>query len=256
VRQIAAALDTAHRAGLVHRDVKPANILVTADDHAYLTDFGIAKRESQTDLTRTSAFLGTVDYCSPEQIEHRHVDARTDIYALGCVLFHCLAGRPPFQRDSQLAVVKAHLVDPPPLLGRLVPGLPARLDDVIETALAKHPQLRFNSAGALARAADSALVTQTPDPGPSRPANARDAETVMETALPHTAAATTRAPQRSRRKALWVISAALAVAFLASALIVALASRGSPARTKTRATPPPQLRRRPLRPRPQESSRR
>jgi serine/threonine protein kinase len=96
VEQIAGALDEAHRAGLVHRDVKPANILLAEPgDHAYLCDFGLAKRTSSRELTQTGSFLGSVDYCAPEQIEGRPLDGRADVYSLGCVVFHCLAGHAP-----------------------------------------------------------------------------------------------------------------------------------------------------------------
>ena len=117
IGQAGSALDAAHASGLVHRDVKPANILIAGGgNHVYLTDFGVAKRLAAPGLTRTGFFVGTVDYCSPEQIEGKTVDARSDIYALGGVLFHCLAGRPPYEKDSDVAVITAHLLDPPPTI--------------------------------------------------------------------------------------------------------------------------------------------
>src|SRR6266498_833420 len=110
--QVASALDAAHARGMVHRDVKPANVLVEpgaeGEDHAYLADFGLTKHvESHSGITGTGQFLGTIDYMAPEQIEGRQVDARADVYALGCVLFECLAGSPPYRRESEVAVLWA-----------------------------------------------------------------------------------------------------------------------------------------------------
>ena len=100
IGQVGSALDAAHARGLVHRDVKPANILVADDDHAYLSDFGAVKELASGGTTRTGSFVGTLEYSAPEQIEGGAVDARTDVYALACVLYECLAGAPPFHRPS------------------------------------------------------------------------------------------------------------------------------------------------------------
>jgi serine/threonine protein kinase len=159
--QSASALDAAHARGLVHRDVKPANILITVKDgeeHAYLTDFGVAKRsETLAGLTAKGAVVGTVDYMSPEQITGDHTDARTDIYALGCVFFQMLTGNLPYERENSVAKLFAHVHEPPPPLeGPLAASYPA-LGPVIEKATAKEPRDRYLSAGDFARDAAAAL---------------------------------------------------------------------------------------------------
>jgi serine/threonine-protein kinase len=157
LEQAAGALDAAHARGLVHRDVKPANILVEeSSERAFVTDFGIVKHPASTGLTKTGFFLGTVDYAAPEQIEGRPVDPRTDVYALGCVLYACLAGYPPFERETEVAVMHAHLTEPPPLVTKARPDLPAPLDGVIGRALAKSRDDRYGSCGELIAAARAA----------------------------------------------------------------------------------------------------
>ena len=157
VEQLASALDAAHAHALVHRDVKPGNILLEENtDHVYLTDFGVAKQTTARGLTSTGHFLGTVEYAAPEQIEGGPVDARTDVYALGCVLYESLTGSPPFEHGTEHAVLHAHLVDPPPSVSRLRPELPQAFDSVIATAMAKSPDDRFGSCGELAHAARAA----------------------------------------------------------------------------------------------------
>jgi serine/threonine-protein kinase len=163
VGQIASALDAAHARGLVHRDVKPANILLGPDDRAYLSDFGAVKELASGGLTRTGSFVGTIEYCAPEQIEGGPVDARTDVYALGCVLWECLTGKPPFERATEVAVLNAHLHDQPPKLSRVAPDLPSGLEPVIERALAKQPLQRFGSCGALLAAARAAAAERQVD---------------------------------------------------------------------------------------------
>jgi hypothetical protein len=171
VAQVAGALDSAHGAGLVHRDIKPANIVIggtAAEPHAYLTDFGLTKHvaASTSAITAPGQWLGTIDYAAPEQINGDRVDARADIYALGCVLFHALAGRVPFVRDSEAAKLWAHLNAEPPVLSQVVPGLSPNFDALIIRAMAKEPALRFSSAGDLGRAAVAAAharVTAEPE---------------------------------------------------------------------------------------------
>jgi YVTN family beta-propeller protein len=165
--QVAGALDAAHTRGLVHRDVKPGNILLAVEDgavtHAYLADFGLTKRVGGArGLTVSGQVLGTIDYVAPEQVEGGQVDGRADQYALGCVLFECLTGTVPFRRDSELAVLWAHVHDPPPRISEHRPDLPAGLDDVIGRALAKAPGDRYPSCTALVAATQAALARAAP----------------------------------------------------------------------------------------------
>jgi len=167
IGQVGDALDSAHAAGLVHRDVKPANILVVADvspggpDRVYLTDFGLTRRAASTSgMTRTGQFVGTIDYVAPEQIEGRPADAAADIYSLGCVLYQCLTGRVPFDRDNEAAVMFAHLSDPPPSITAVRPDLPQALDGVIAQALAKDPKERFSTCASLLAAARAAFESE------------------------------------------------------------------------------------------------
>jgi predicted Ser/Thr protein kinase len=157
VAQAGSALDAAHARGLVHRDVKPANLLVTGGPerpHVYLTDFGLARRDgSSTALTTTGQWMGTPDYAAPEQVDGDELDARTDVYALGCVLYAALAGRPPFGDRPRMAKAGAHLHERPPALRSLRPSVPAAFEPVVARALAKRPADRYASAGELGAAA-------------------------------------------------------------------------------------------------------
>jgi predicted Ser/Thr protein kinase len=158
VAQAASALDAAHARGLVHRDVKPANLLVAGDvparPHVYLTDFGIARRDgSSVGLTTTGQWMGTPDYAAPEQIDGHDLDARSDVYALGCVLFAALTGTPPFGDRARMAKPAAHLHEPPPTLRSRRPSVPLALEPVVARALAKRPEERYQTAGELGAAA-------------------------------------------------------------------------------------------------------
>jgi serine/threonine-protein kinase len=157
--QVAGALDAAHAAGLVHRDVKPGNILVAGDEgaeQAYVCDFGLARHASSaSSLTGDRGFVGTIDYVPPEQIEGGKIDGRADAYSLGCVLYECLAGVRPFDRESELSVVFAHLNEPPPRITDTRPELPEPLDDVFATALAKDPDERYATCRELIEAAQA-----------------------------------------------------------------------------------------------------
>ncbi|WP_147448034.1 protein kinase domain-containing protein [Solirubrobacter pauli] len=148
ISQVAGALDAAHAAGLVHRDVKPANVLLSGD-HAYLADFGLTRLASaETNVTTGGHFLGTVDYMAPEQFKPGPSDARADVYALGCVLFAALTGRPPFIRETVPQTMLAHLHDPPPV----AIGAGPEFNRVLTRALAKDPADRYPSAGDFGRA--------------------------------------------------------------------------------------------------------
>jgi serine/threonine-protein kinase len=161
LEQAAAGLDAAHRHGIVHRDVKPANILIESrSERVFVTDFGVARHTATPGVTRAGFFVGTVDYAAPEQIEGRPVDARTDIYALGCVLYEALSGRAPFGGDGEVAVLHAHLAEPPPTLTAMRPDLPKAFDDVVASAMAKARGERFPSCRELVRAARAAALLQ------------------------------------------------------------------------------------------------
>lgn len=157
IDQVAGALDAAHARGLVHRDVKPANVLIGqagGREWAYLTDFGLTKRAADsTELTESGKWMGTADYASPEQIQGKELDARSDVYSLGCVFYEAMTGRIPFERDEPVAKLYAHVNDPPPSVSEVLPEPAPSLDAVIQRALAKKPSDRFPSAGDLGRAA-------------------------------------------------------------------------------------------------------
>ncbi|MEU9039050.1 serine/threonine-protein kinase [Streptomyces sp. NPDC048352] len=163
--QIASALDAAHDHDLVHRDVKPGNILVAEGtdsehpEHVYLTDFGLTKKSlSLTGFTSVGQFVGTLDYVAPEQIAGKPVDGRCDVYSLGCVVQEMLTGGPPFRREDDMALLWAHQYDPPPPPGERRPELPAAVDEVLAKALAKAPEDRWGTCleftGALRRAGE------------------------------------------------------------------------------------------------------
>src|SRR5262245_6247490 len=199
VEQVAGALDAAHERGLVHRDVKPANVLVDAGDHCYLCDFGLTKRLGEGGATTALGRLaGTLDYLAPEQIRQGDVDARADQYALACVLYECLAGRPPFRRESEAQTLWGHMQEEPPP----IPGHP-ELDAVLGRGLAKERDERYESCGQLVEGARAALGL-----GPSR-------------------GVLLRRRRRLGRRLLLVGAVLIAVAAVAAALIATLGSEGA-----------------------------
>jgi serine/threonine protein kinase len=161
IAQVGNGLDAIHAAGLVHRDVKPANVLLSGEEgaeHAYITDFGVARNlATRSGLTQTGRFVGTIDYVAPEQIAGGEIDARVDVYALGCLLYKLLTGQVPFPREGEAARLYAHLNDPPPNPSLFAPEVPMALDDVVVRAMSKEPDDRYPSAGDLGRAAEAAL---------------------------------------------------------------------------------------------------
>lgn len=242
VAQVADALDAAHMAGLVHRDVKPANVLLGAGDHAYLSDFGLTRHvRSISDATRTGHWVGTLDYVAPEQIRGGEIDARADVYALGCLLFFLLTARVPFPSESDEAKLWAHLTAPPPRVTAVVSDAPAAFDDVIRRALAKAPDDRYPSAGDLGRAALAAAAGTSP--AVRERAVARGAASPIE--------ARTRSSDRAaspprRARSAWA-AALLAVAMIGgvTALVIAFGDEreqdGSAARTGPARPPEPRV---------------
>ncbi|MFN6544508.1 bifunctional serine/threonine-protein kinase/transporter substrate-binding domain-containing protein [Mycolicibacterium nivoides] len=166
VEQVAEALDGAHAAGLIHRDVKPSNILIADNDFVYLIDFGLARTAGDSGMTTAGSTLGTLAYMAPERFDAGKVDPRSDIYALACVLYECLTGERPYPSDSLEQQIAGHMVSPPPRASDKDPRL-AAFDEVIAKGMAKKPSKRYQSAGALAAAARAALAVPVRSTGRS-----------------------------------------------------------------------------------------
>ena len=201
IEQISSALNAAHRVGLVHRDVKPSNILLAEDDFAYLIDFGIARGAGETGLTATGNVVGTWPYMAPERFTTGQTDTRSDIYALACVLYECLTSSRPFPGDSVEQQIAGHLTAPPPRPSIARAGVSPRLDAVIATGMAKDPDERYGTTVELARAARTAVTAPIPQP-PSPPSQHTIAGTAPSapTEATHTPknVEAARAPTRAR----------------------------------------------------------
>jgi serine/threonine-protein kinase len=244
--QVASALDAGHERGLVHRDVKPANILLAhgpegTPGHCYLCDFGLIKQvdseQVASALTITDQFVGSIPYVAPEQIEGRPVDGRTDVYSLGCVLFHCLTGSVPFEGASDVEVVFAHMGRPPPSLSERNRGLPPSADAAVARALAKSKEDRWPTCTALVAALAEALGSR-PGAGPARPEAAAATQvlhrvdrevTAPAGAVPaavHGPPPADRAPARGRRGR-WLLTAVAAVVLPVGAYLAAVNLVGS-----------------------------
>jgi len=239
--QVAAALDAAHAEGLVHRDVKPSNVLVAPGDFAYLVDFGVARQTGgeATALTGAGATVGTLAYLAPERFEGGG-DHRVDVYALACVLFEVLTGQRPFPATSLPALIHAHVHLPAPLPSQRCAGLPRALDDVVARGMAKDPDARFPGAGLLAQAARAALAeagadrtrVQTVRPAAPPLAGAPRARVGSTHLLPASpgasppSARSARPPGRPR----WVVPAAVAavLAVVTTTAVVLLRPAGEP----------------------------
>ncbi|WP_156767172.1 serine/threonine-protein kinase, partial [Mycobacterium sp. E796] len=163
--QVATALDAAHAEGLVHRDVKPENVLLTPDNFAYLVDFGLAQAHGDPSVTAGGPLIGSCAYMAPERFSGGPVGPQTDVYSLACVLYECLTGQAPFEGAEIPQLITAHLQMPPPRPSIMRRGIDKALDDVIARGMAKEPAARFSCAGELARAAFG-LTASTPLPPP------------------------------------------------------------------------------------------
>jgi serine/threonine-protein kinase len=253
VRQIAAALDAAHAETVIHRDVKPANILLGKDDFACLVDFGLANAATDTKLTSEGTTIGSFAYLAPERLASGEVTPGADIYALACVLHECLTGASPFENRTEIpALVAAHLTSPPPRPSQQRPGIPVGFDEVIARGMAKEPERRYRSAGELAAAAQRAL--NTPPPNPTWPPQAPPPTQAWSGPPAATMAPRSPAPQpfrpKTRRRTAVIVGAVAALAAVAVVVAINVApdsSRGTanptssaPASTAptTKAAPP------------------
>ncbi|OBK29292.1 hypothetical protein A5634_18570 [Mycobacterium asiaticum] len=220
VEQAAAALDAAHKAGLVHRDVKPSNLLMVADEFVYLIDFGLVQESVGTRLTRTNVNPGTPAYMAPERFKLETIaDARGDVYSLACVLYECLTGQVPFVGGGVEGLAAAHLFSEPPEPSSVDPAIPVGFDEVIARGMAKEVDARYQTANELAVAAREALTTVAAKTG-KQPRASRPSASMQAAALAETAAASpaTPTPSRRNRRRAFAIATAVIVVVAAAAL--------------------------------------
>ncbi|MCZ0731248.1 serine/threonine-protein kinase [Mycolicibacterium iranicum] len=237
IEQVAAALDAAHAAGLIHRDVKPQNIIVTAADFVYLVDFGIVETQGDARLTVDGTHIGSLAYMAPERFNESPSTPASDIYSLACVLYEALTSSTPFRSDSIQSLITSHLLSPPPRASAVDARVPQSLDEVIARGMAKHPEDRYASAGAMARAARRALAPNAADADAS--ADTMVAPASRSASVPPTA----HSPAGSRPPRRWVIMALAAgaaaitlgsVAFAVGAVVNRTPSQtSSPTTTET-----------------------
>ncbi len=238
LEQVAQALDYAHQRGFVHRDIKPGNIMVGPDDHATLTDFGIAKARTSARLTQTGTLIGTPEYMAPEQIRGEELDQRADIYALGIVAYEMLTGRVPFSGDTATVLYK-HVHEPVPPLTQLLPHVPPHVVAAIGRALSKDPAQRFRSA--------SEFVAALTGPGTPSVAAPPTPASIPVTALPPhpyaTPAQPIYAPPRTAQQAgglpgwiVWLLGGAGAALLLCAIATIAIMVIGNRDRSTTHST--------------------
>jgi serine/threonine-protein kinase len=236
--EIAAALDYADEHGVVHRDVKPGNVLITTGGEAKVTDFGIARADDNDGLTRSGAVLGTATYLSPEQAQGKPLDGRSDVYALGVVLYEMTTGTPPFRAANPVSLAYKHVRESPRAPSSVVPGLPGALDRIVLTAMAKDRDDRYATAGDL-RA--DLLRFERGRPligGPVRNAAAVPTAVVATAAAPGVSPSQPAAPRRRDRRALfWIVLASVALVALIGALIATAGIGGSGSATPTAVVP-------------------
>jgi serine/threonine-protein kinase len=245
IEQVAKALHAAHKIGLVHRDVKPSNILIDNDDFAYLIDFGIARGADQTGLTGTGGVIGSWPYMSPERLRAGQVDARSDIYALACVLYQCLTGSTPYPGDTFEQQMTAHLMDLPPRVSTTHPGALSNFDTVIATGMAKEPNARFATTVDFAKAARDAVTApiQRQAPPRTRPDDAVTRRRESSTEPPRRASI--QRPWWRRKAAATTALAALALAVIAVSVVVGVVitrkepAASSPSRVEAPSTSSP-----------------
>jgi serine/threonine kinase PknH len=228
-QQVASALDAAHAAGVMHRDVKPQNILITRDDFVYLVDFGIASATTDEKLTQLGTAVGTFKYMAPERFTNDEVTPRADVYALACVLYECLTGAAPYRAQSTGVLITAHMMEPIPRPSAEGFGVPGAFDAVIARGMAKKPDDRYASAGALAAAAHEALSSPDQDRADTilRLSETTAPPAASESAAPPSGTVPSE-PLPSRLRKRWPIVAAVALlVVVAGAVSIWLMTRPS-----------------------------